>query len=160
MKIAITDANIFIDLLYINLHIHIGQLGFEIYTTRQVLEELDDEQKDSFTDILLYHFNEQEIQELSNYSIKKGLSDADHSVLFIAERLSATVISGDALLRKTCQERNLKVHGILWIIDECIKNRYITESEAHGKLSSLMDYNKRLPYKDCIERLIKWKPES
>ena len=94
---------------------------------------------------------------LETFQVKKGLSDADHSVIFLAELLSAMVISGDSLVRKTCLERKLEVHGILWLLDECISKDHLTPEQAHLKLTKLMEVNNRLPTKDCDERLEKWK---
>jgi predicted nucleic acid-binding protein len=156
MRIAVTDANIFIDLLYIDLHHSITQLGLEIYTTRHVIDELEEEQIQNLPGLHIYQFSDEEFEELSEYKIKSGLSDADHSVVFIAEKMSALVISGDSLVRKTCKERHLDVHGILWIIDECVRSNHLTTKQAHGKLTSLMAYNKWLPIKDCEERLKRW----
>jgi predicted nucleic acid-binding protein len=156
MRIAVTDANIFIDLLYVDLHPLITQLGLEIYTTRHVIDELDEEQVQSLPKVNIYQFKDDEFVKLSAYKIKRGLSDADHSVLFIAEKLAAIVLSGDDLVRKTCIERKLEVHGVLWIMDECVRCNHLTTAEAHKKLTTLMSYNKRLPKRDCEERLARW----
>lgn len=43
MKIAITDANIFIDLFYLNSQNHLFGIGFEIITTQQVMMEMEDQ---------------------------------------------------------------------------------------------------------------------
>jgi len=90
------------------------------------------------------------------FFIKRSLSIADHSVLFIATKLEAMIISGDLVVRKTCQALKIEVHGILWILDQCLAKEQITHKEAHSKLSGLMGYNKRLPAKDCQSRLDLW----
>jgi hypothetical protein len=105
---------------------------------------------------VIYAFSEDELEELADYFIKKGLSAADHSVLFIAGKMKAVVISGDALVRKTCLDMKLEVHGILWLLDEYINCQHLTYKQAHEKLAALMKYNKRLPIKECEERLAKW----
>jgi uncharacterized protein Smg (DUF494 family) len=45
MKIAITDANVFIDLLEADLIAFLFEIGYEIHTTLEVLNELFDEQQ-------------------------------------------------------------------------------------------------------------------
>lgn len=166
MKIAVTDANIFIDLIHLGLHVFISQLNLEIFTTQNVLDELDEEQIQILDGLIgnksltIYAFSDEEYEAFSDFSVKRGLSVADHSVLFIAEKLSALILSGDSLLRKTCEERKFEVHGILWIIDECIRCRHLTYQEAHKKLCSLMEYNKRLPSKECNERLVEWEAKT
>lgn len=136
MTIAVTDANIFIDIIYLQIHHALFRLGLEIYTTQYVLDELDEEQLEQLKQLIfdkvltVYHFGETELNELSKYIKKKSLSTADHSVLFVAEKLQSLVISGDAVVRRTCREMNLEVHGILWLMDEYIKCRHLNQMES------------------------------
>jgi len=44
MKIAVTDANIFIDLIKLQLLGHLFNIDLEIYTTREVIDQLNDAQ--------------------------------------------------------------------------------------------------------------------
>lgn len=163
MKIAVTDANIFIDIIYLGIHTSLFKIGLEIYTTQFVLDELDDNQLSTLdkliTDkiLIIFEFTNDELALLSGYFIKKSLSVADHSVIFIADKMKAIVLSGDALVRKTCESMKLEVHGILWLFDECINCNYFSLQEAHKKLTDLMLFNKRLPENECEVRLIRWK---
>lgn len=162
MRVAVTDANIFIDIVYLKIHTGLFKIGYEIYTTQYVLNELDEEQVLQLQDLIkdnvliVYPFTEQELTELDEFFIKRGLSYTDHSVLFIATKMNAVIISGDSLIRTTCQQKKWEVHGILWLLDECINCKYLTSKEASEKLSDLMIFNKRLPAKDCELRLVKW----
>lgn len=156
MRIAVTDANIFIDTLSVELESYIPLLGLEVYTTQLVLGELEEDQIARLQGINIYQFSGGEQEALDAFKVKKGLSDADHSVIFLAEIISAMVISGDSLVRKTCEERKLEVHGILWLLDLCITQGHLTQEEAYAKLALLMEANNRLPKKDCNERLEKW----
>jgi len=45
MKVLVTDANIFIDLILLDLLPVLFALGYEIHTTYAVLEELNDAQR-------------------------------------------------------------------------------------------------------------------
>lgn len=163
MRIAVTDANIFIDVIYIEIHLLLPKIGLEIYTTQNVLDELDEDQIQLLKEliqnnlIVIYAFSKEEQDEFSNYFIKRGLSLADHSVIFLAEKIDATVLSGDSLVRTTCHERKLEVHGVLWLLDECIDKKHLSHHQAHEKLTVLMNYNKRLPVKECEARIHKWK---
>lgn len=162
MRIAVTDANIFIDVIYIEIHSLFPKIGLEIYTTQNVLDKLDDYQIQLLQQliddnvIVVYTFSEKELEEFSKFFIKRSLSLADHSVIFLAEKINAIVISGDGLVRTTCHERKLEVQGILWFLDECVDKTHLKHQQAHEKLTALMNYNKRLPAKDCEVRLHKW----
>ena len=77
MKIAITDANIFIDIIYLEIHSLLPLIGFEIYTTQYVLNELDEDQIQKLQPIIsnnvliVYSFQENELEELSKFFIKE-----------------------------------------------------------------------------------------
>ena len=44
MKIAVTDANIFIDLIRLNMLAVLFAIEMEIYTTQEVIDQLNDDQ--------------------------------------------------------------------------------------------------------------------
>lgn len=162
MRIAVTDANIFIDILYLDMHHHLVSLDLEIVTTQFVIDELDDDQIGNLGELIsngklvIYPFTEDDLSEFSSYSIKRSLSTADHSVIFIAQKVNAMVISGDSVVRSTCEQLEIEVHGILWLFDECISCNQLTMKQAHAKLTDLMTFNKWLPKKECNARLARW----
>jgi predicted nucleic acid-binding protein len=162
MTIAVTDANVFIDLYHIRLLHLLFELKHEIIVTAEVIEELNETQKDSLAafiesgQLLVYYFTTDELSSLMEFHLSPALSFSDHSVLFLAQKIAATVLSGDNRLRKECIRQKIPVHGILWIFDTAMTLGLITYTEAIQALESLMTFNKRLPVNECRNRLIEW----
>lgn len=163
MKIAVSDANIFIDLLELGVIQHLFDLPLEIHTTDRVMIEMYPEQEEA---LMVYHANGQFTLHLitdedtlaitaSNYN--RGLSDADKSVLYVAEKIEAIVLTGDDLVRKNCHQAKIEIHGILWVLDQFVESNLIDSTEASALLNKLMVQNTWLPTDHCNERLNKWK---
>jgi predicted nucleic acid-binding protein len=161
-RIAVTDANIFIDVIFMEIEGILPDAGFMLHTTRQVMDELNEEQSGKLSALialnrlLVHDISGGMFDDFSNYFINKGLSLADHSVLFMAERMDAIVISGDGLVRKICLHRKMEVHGILWLLNECVTRDLLTKSLACERLSALMLFNPRLPLAECNDLLHRW----
>jgi rRNA maturation endonuclease Nob1 len=160
MKIAITDANIFIDLIYIKLHEELFALDLEIHTTFEVFEELNEKQKnilDKFVkrSKLTLHKGDQ-FAIIESIQSRKGLSESDKSVLQLAIHLHALVLTGDGHMRKISGIQKIEVHGIFWILDNFLSNKLLNKKQACKQLKYLMEYNKRLPFDECEKRLADW----
>ncbi|GAA0525698.1 hypothetical protein [Chitinophaga japonensis] len=163
MTIAITDANIFIDLCYLDLLHLLFSLEYEMIVTAEVLEELNPVQQNKLASYItkgqlqVYAFSTDEVIALTAFHISSALSYSDHSVLFLARKLAAVVLSGDNRLRSECARQHIPVHGILWVFDMSIDKQQINKREAAGKLEALMQFNKRLPLPECNRRLEQWR---
>ena len=159
MKLAITDANIFIDLFHVGLIEEFFRLELELYTSLEVLFELEDHQHESLLVkknlTVLTMPNSDYLEEL-NESLSRRLSLADLSIFHHATDLGAGILTGDSLLRKISQEYGFEVHGILWVLDELLIGNHLSPENAIRKLNALMDYNKRLPPADCKKMIAKW----
>ena len=65
-----------------------------------------------------------------------GLSANDCFCLVTARAYPGILLTGDALLRRVAAEDGLRVHGVLWVVDEleaeAICARFASESGAQG----------------------------
>ncbi len=160
MKIAITDANIFIDLIHIGLHGKLFSLGFELHTSYEVFDELSESQQHALQPFVdrgdLTVNNCDEISPIESVRKMKGLSSSDKSVLYLASHLSAMVLSGDGLVRKVAGVQKIELHGVFWLLDRIIEKKLVTKKLARKALQKLMSYNKRLPIDECNKRLSSW----
>jgi len=163
IKIAVTDANIFIDLIILELIAQLFKLKLEIHTTREVFDQLSVSQKlqmagfEETEQLVIYNFNFEEIIELQALDMPRGLEPADRTVFYYASKLEATVLSGDNKLRKYCESQGLKVFGIIWLFDQLVEMKVINKTLATAKLEKLMGYNDRLPIEEIMKRLKMWK---
>lgn len=162
-RLAVTDANIFIDLIILGLIGNLFELDIEIHTTREVFDQLTTKQRDTLVtyhangSLVIYDFSAEEIAEIYNLSFPAGLEPADRSVFYYAKRLACMVISGDNKLRKYCHSNGLEVHGLIWFFDEVVARELISKATALTKLEKLMSYNDRLPGDELSKRLKEWK---
>ena len=151
MRIVVTDANIFFDLIGIGALSHFFQLKYEIHTTELVIFECDPEdieQLQAFVTSGQLHiraFTVEEVNEVETTGRRKGLRPADRSVLFHALELKGMVVSGDSDMRKECGEMKLECHGILWCIAELHRVGHFDASQCLSILDRLESINKWLP---------------
>ena len=131
MKIAITDANIFIDLIKLQWLGYLFCIDIEIYTTLEVINELIDDQLERVTIFIqsrqlnIYSFSSSELEQIMQMAAPAALTMQDKSVVFLAKNIQAGVLSGDNPLRKFCAKQNLEVKGIIWLFDQFLELQLI-----------------------------------
>ena len=90
-----------------------------------------------------------------------GLSEADLSVIYLAIRENAMVLSGDRLLRSSARTRHLEVHGTLWMMDRLVEKGLLKPAVAADRLEVLMQrtgsQQRFLPKTECESRIRDWR---
>lgn len=163
MKIAVTDANIFIDLIKLRWLGYLFSIGLEIYSTREVIDELKDSQLEQLNgfiqsqQIKVYSFSAQELILVQAIAAPASLTTQDKSILFLARKLDAAVLTGDNPLRKFCIKSELDVKGIIWLFDRFLQFELVGHDVAINQMNNLLSFNSRLPVEDCEQRLREWK---
>ena len=166
-EILITDANIFFDLLSVDLLPEFFLLPHTIKTTEFVLNEIKDEQQRALIEkyiangrLEIYVFSPEQYIEIVELKerLTGNLSFEDCSVLFCATKSGRpTVLTGDLSLRKNVEAMGINVKGVIGVIDMMVTN-HITHSEiAALRLQKLMSLNTWLPKGLCNETIKKWK---
>src|SRR5262245_18785876 len=113
MRIAVTDANIFIDLIKLGLLGCLFNIGIEIHTTREVYDQLNNAQKnvaEGFVQagvLIIYNFNAEELGKIYALECPSGLEIADRSVYYYSTIMDAIVLSGDRKLRTFCMSKQV-----------------------------------------------------
>lgn len=166
MKIIVNDANLLFDLIDIDLLGRFFQLPFGMNITDAVMDEFDEDYFEGIKSYLengrlsLHCFDEEATEKIGQLKkgVSRSLSFPDCTCIFLAQTISATLLTGDKALRKAAGSYKIPVHGILWVFDQLIKNRLISRQIAYSKLEKLMGTNKRLPKTECHKRLKLWKP--
>jgi hypothetical protein len=163
MRFAVTDANIFIDLIRIELIDQLFQIDCEIHSSFEVFEELNDYQQQvlqTYTTagkLTLNLLDPEDLEKVDSQPFPKTLSYTDSTVIFLALKLEASVLTGDGPLRKFCDTKKIEVHGILWLFDKFIIRGLLAKEFAAEKLEALLLYNERLPKSECTKRLTEWR---
>jgi predicted nucleic acid-binding protein len=163
MAIAVNDANIFIDLLEVDLIDTFFELKLDLHTTNLVLNELDYEQQLVIKKhiakkrLKVKILNDDELAELKEKEITSNkLSKQDVSVYAYAKELGAIILTSDRRLRIEAKSKGFEVHGILWVFETMMDEKLIKPKKAIEKLTELMKINTWLPMDDCHKRIEKW----
>lgn len=168
IKIAVTDANIFIDLHELELTHAFFLIGFEVHTTIAVLNELYAEQQQLLQTyvgagkLMVHNLLEDDFLAIQAASYPKSLSPSDQSVLHIANKLNACVLSSDKALRNCAKNQAIEYHGMLWIFDRLVETMVLTKMSAAQKLQELLRINFTFSNNPQLvaevqKRLVQWK---
>ena len=147
MKIAVTDACIFIDIIELGLSGHFFDLPFKIHTTLDVLNELYPSQRqvlNAFTEenkLVVHCLTDKEMVEISQIAFPKSLSQVDRTVLYTAKKIDAMVISSDKLVRNYSRGSSIEYHGMLWVFDRMVESAFLSKRDAAQKLKELISIN-------------------
>ena len=167
MKVVVTDANILIDLVKLDLLSQFFAPGWEIHTTILVFHELFEEQRDAYGkylrsgQLLIADLSGEDLIEI--YQLQSGyrrLSIQDCSALFYTKQISGILLTSDKLLREHSEMNGLEVHGHLWMLDLLIQSECLTPAEAATVLKNLTDIvnpKLNLPAHEVHLRLERWK---
>jgi rRNA maturation endonuclease Nob1 len=171
MRIAVKDANVFIDLESMGILDLWFQLGHETITSSYVVIELEDGgHANALASIRAGQVREAvisaeemegEFEALRAELEGSGLSVTDTSVLFLAIRELAILLSGDKQLRKKARLRTVQVHGTLWIMDELVAAGILVPAVAADRLETLIartgKERRYLPVAECETRIQLWR---
>lgn len=162
MRIIITDANIFFDLISVGLLNEFFLLDFDICTTDFVINEIKHPEQlleinlyIHSQQLIIFKFNPEEISEIIGLQTKRNLKRiTDKSVLWKAHQLDCHLLTGDKNLRLEAQDLGIKVNGILWVVEILADSGYISNIGAIDILEKLKTVNGWLPVIE-IEKMIK-----
>lgn len=164
-KVVVSDTNIFIDLVKLNLLGDFFALPWEIHTTDFVINELTDvEQKAAViafirrNRLIVGKLEAEEVGVIVERSNETGgkISITDYSVCYYAKKNSYTLLTGDKNLRKVATSDNIVVHGILYLFDELIMHSILPHQLAVEMLKKLKEINSHLPIDEVDARIRKW----
>ncbi|TAL59186.1 MAG: hypothetical protein EPN88_17600, partial [Bacteroidetes bacterium] len=147
MKVAVTDACIFIDLIELRLTSHFFGLQIEIHTSLEVYHELYPEQQEllkayqSIGKLIVHNITQEERIQIQNIRFPRSLSEIDKSVILLAQKYNAMILSSDKAVGNYARERSIEFHGMLWIFDSLIGFNLITRPDAIYKIQKLISNN-------------------
>ena len=171
MKVAVKDANVFIDLEAMGLLNLWFELDITTLTSSLVVQELEaGGHENSLACIRAGQAIEAMItgEEMAGAFAdfmdrfgQGGLSGADLSVIYLAIREEAMVLTGDRLLRTTANVVHQEVHGTLWIMDQLVEAGVLDTVVAAARLEALMERvgaeRRYLPRAECAVRIRRWR---
>lgn len=165
-KIVISDTNILLDFLSLNMLNDFFSLPCDICTTDLVIDEIVQpaQQKiiDSFVKsrkLDVVQFSPSEFSNITSLFVMNpnNASLTDCSVWYYAKQTNGRLLTGDGKLRKAVENDNVKVSGILYIFDNLIEYGILSEKDAADLLDKLLQINIRLPKDECKKRILAWR---
>lgn len=147
MRIAITDACIFIDLCDLQLTVLFFNLDLEVHTSLDVMNELYEHQQQILSDycsvgkLTAHNITESEKLKILSTPYPRSLSESDKTVLFLASKLKAMVLSSDKAVRNIAKNTSIPYHGMIWIFDQLVNSGLLSKTEASLKLKQLITTN-------------------
>jgi len=147
MRITVTDACIFIDLLECQAYEAFFQLSFKVVTSYQVWMELDKEHREILEkwveseQLTIIKIKEDFVQKTQNKRLSSSLSVADLSVWYIADENENILLTSDGTLRTMAKRHEIKTHGLLWIFDQLFREDILSPKELISKLQHIFDIN-------------------
>lgn len=158
-EIVVKDACILFDLIDLDLIAPFFELDLIVLTTPQVIAEITDVQQ---LEIVSAYIKSDKLT-VDNWgqldaidallNDNKGLSFADSSVLELALRRNAVLLSSDGSLRKVSVNSGLVVRGVLWIIEELVRKGIVPKTQAASVLDMYPKVNHRAPVSE-INKLL------
>lgn len=169
--VVVSDTNIFIDLISVDLLDEFFRLPFEIHTTDFIVHELKDNMQQSIiqtyiADNRLYvkKYSGKELEKLvkkKNETSKDcNATIQDCSVWLYAEENGYALLTSDAKLRRVAEKSGVNVYGILYIFDKLVEHGVIDYVIAKGKIVMLSQVNNRLPMKEIQKRISAWEAHN
>ncbi len=148
MKVAVTDAGVFIDLIELDIISCFFRLDIELHTTVAVMKGLFPEQKrvleayETVGKLQAHNLGEGDFLEMEMIPFPRGLSQQDRSVIYLAKKLGgAIVISSDKLVRDFAGSLGLPYHGIFWILDQLTDAGILSKKPAVAVLDQMPRIN-------------------
>jgi len=147
LKLVVTDACIFIDLYDLDLVNVFFDLNIEVHTTSAVMFELYHDQSQvlkayqSVQRLTVHNLVEADFDEIYAACYPRSLSETDKSVLHIAAKINACVLSSDKAVRNCAKNKDIDYHGMLWIFDRLVELKLLSKKQGASKLKQLVMTN-------------------
>lgn len=166
-KLIVSDTNIFIDLITINVLDKLFLLPCDIFTTDFVVNEIKwplqraEIDKHIITkELKTVSFGFDELVKISGLLSNGSTSMTDCSVWYLAKKTGGRLLTGDGKLKRTAENDSVKVSGILYIFDNLVEYNIVDKASAATLLQQLMTVNSRLPKQEFEKRIEAWKKKN
>jgi len=167
MKIVVTDANIFIEIIELNISREFFELQLEVHTSLDVYNELHESQKNLLNAyrtakiLFIHNITGAEKQLILAENYPEAFSCMDKTALFLAKKFDSMVLSCDHPVREYAKANAIKPHGMLWILDTLLETGSITARQAINLIQELFSKNAVYRYNISLlqeqkKRISKW----
>lgn len=158
-KVLVSDTNIWIDLHRCGLLEVAFSLPYEYVATDFVFRELKkpdgvDLQKMGLQVVALPKESMTSLSQLTRALNNSSLADV--SCYHVAAENGWTLLTGDRQIRRACLDRDMDVHGVLWVLDQLWFHKVVPGPDLAYSLAHMLDCGARLPQAECDKRIKRW----
>ena len=89
-------------------------------------------------------------------AVNRVLAATDLAAYLLARALDANLLTGDWRLNDLATKNGIRVHGVLWLLDEMVRFQAIASEQAVTALNKMLNQGARLPQGECRIRLEDW----
>lgn len=93
--------------------------------------------------------------EIMKMKLSNRISDPDRTVLYLANKLDAMVLSSDKRVREVAKNKEIEYHGMLWIFDQLVSGEKLSPGDAKLKLGRLCEINLTFQNNEELDREVK-----
>ena len=158
-RVAITDANIWIDLHLGGVTAEAFKLNLVFKTPDLVAHEMLSPSVASLQRLGLHVVELPGVHVLEIIHMARKYhrpSRPDLSALALARSERAILLTGDKALRSAGDEEGLEVRGVLWLLDRMVDSQVLTGSKAIAALQLMLKSGRRLPQFECERYIQVW----
>lgn len=147
MKSIVTDACIFIDLIELRLMPEFFSIPVEVNTSIDVYNELNRTQQDLLKAyqasgrLNIHNLTSGDKGLIESIYFPRSFSEIDKSVIYLSEKLNASVLSSDKAVRNFAGSKSIEYHGILWVFDKLTELELLSPADAVKKIRQLVSLN-------------------
>lgn len=168
MDVIVEDTNILIDLFNTGLIRYCQLMDIEFHTTGYVISEINDPEQRAFVFgcvingmLIVDNFEGDDYVLLTEtkhgFVGENNLTDADCSVMLLAERLNCRLLTADQKLVRQARMRGIEVNGFLWLTDQMVELGIVPPVVMADHLQRYKDTNPRVKEPETTERIKKYK---
>ena len=156
----IADTNVLIDLYHGNVLNAFFTLPYQFISPDVIIEELDEPGGKELTHLGLQSgelSGEQllQVEFLSQHHPNIAVNDL--FALVLAADTQLPLLTGDRRLRDLASRHNVRVYGVLWVLDEMVQKGVLKPTQAGIALQAMLQSGSRLPLAECQQRFRLWK---
>lgn len=145
MKLAVIDACIFVEIDELMLIKEFFDLVLETHTSKEVINELNAGRKKKYEDysiqgkLIIHTLTGDELIKIYTSYNERNLSGSNKTVLFLANKFSAPILSTCRLMRNNSRVQEIREHGTFWALDQMYKLGLIDKTTAIKKITALVN---------------------
>lgn len=152
------DSTILLDFFLVNALQFLLKLPLRIVTVDIMAEDLEIPNLDQIrlAGVVVLETPVSVLETMTDTASAYGVTIYDAALLLSAKSQKATLLSGDAKLRKAAMKERVPCRGTLWLLEEMVLGKIVTPDHAALLLERMFLLGRRLPADESSRRIITW----